>query len=133
MSERKCCDCCWWETEAELEFTELDEGECHRYPPNVPCIRKINDFGIATPEVTKGSMITTYPITYAFEWCGEFLGKENTRHERTCRPVRKEIEWPAQEGPRNRVVYECSECEAWIGVTSSYCFNCGARIVREGE
>lgn len=84
MSERKCCDCCWWETEAELEFTELDEGECHRYPPNVPCIRKINDFGIATPEVTKGSMITTYPITYAFEWCGEFLGKENTRHEPNC-------------------------------------------------
>lgn len=51
--------------------------------------------------------------------------------ERTCRPVRREIEWPAQEGPRNRVVYECSECEAWIGVTSAYCFNCGARIVRE--
>lgn len=52
--------------------------------------------------------------------------------ERTCRPVRKEIEWPMREGPVTRVIYECHECKAWINLMDSYCFNCGARIVREG-
>ena len=72
----KCCECQWWETKAEPEFMELDEGECHRYPPNVPCINQVTNLGIAAPEVIKGSVLMTYPVTYAFEWCGEFFGKE---------------------------------------------------------
>lgn len=76
MTEPRCCDCRFWETEAGPEFMELDEGECHRYPPNVPCISKVSDFGIAIPEVVRGAVLTTYPITYALEWCGEFERKD---------------------------------------------------------
>ena len=72
-----CCDCRWWDPREEREeYGELNEGECHRYPPIVTCIEKVNDMGIATPEVIRGSVLTTYPITYALEWCGEYTGKE---------------------------------------------------------
>lgn len=73
-----CANCRWWDPRHEYEtITELDEGECHRYPPSIPCIAKVNDLGLATPEVIRGSVFTTYPITYALEWCGEFLRKES--------------------------------------------------------
>lgn len=72
-----CCDCRWWENLDSGEVTELSEGCCHRYPPNVPCVARVNDIGVATPEVVKGSVLTNYPINYAFEWCGEFSGKED--------------------------------------------------------
>ena len=69
--EQTCEKCRWWETRDKV-VDELSEGECHRFLPIVPCIRKINDFGITTPEVIRGSILTAYPTTYAPEWCGEF-------------------------------------------------------------
>lgn len=40
----------------------LSEGECRRYPPNVP----IED------EFVRGAHLMTCPMTCADEWCGEW-------------------------------------------------------------
>lgn len=68
----RCCDCRWWEPIDKGETTELSEGYCHRYPPNVPCVAKVNDIGIAAFETVRGTVLMSYPIVYAPEWCGEF-------------------------------------------------------------
>ena len=67
-----CANCRWWEPIGNGEITELSEGYCHRYPPNVPCVGKVNDFGIAIYETHRGAILMSYTIMYALEWCGEF-------------------------------------------------------------
>ena len=71
-----CCECRWWRPREELEhYCELDDGECFRFPPFVPCVNKVTDFGVTVPEVIRGTVLTTYPITNAEEFCGEFVRK----------------------------------------------------------
>lgn len=71
-----CCECRWWRPREELDhYCEWDDGECVRFPPFVPCVSKVTDFGIAVPEVAHGTVLTTYPTTGADEFCGEFERK----------------------------------------------------------
>lgn len=71
-----CCECRWWRPAKEREhYTEIDDGECIRFPPMVPCINRVTDLGIAVPEVLRGVVLTAYPIVYALEECGEFERK----------------------------------------------------------
>ena len=75
-----CANCRWWEPYKKREtVSELDEGECHRYPPNVPCVSRVNDFGIAVYEIDRGSILVTYPVMFALEWCGEFNEMDEPR------------------------------------------------------
>ena len=72
MSERTCYKCRWWDPFDKGDITELSDGDCRRYPPNVPCVNRVNDLGIAVPETIRGAILMGYPITFAIEWCGEF-------------------------------------------------------------
>lgn len=70
---RCCANCEWWEPREEREaVSELDDGECHRHPPSVPCVNRVNDLGIAVYDTARGSILMTYPVVFAMEWCGEF-------------------------------------------------------------
>lgn len=75
----KCCaNCEYWELRGEdsVGINCDSEGECHRYPPNVPNFdvsghenAKISDTWI---ECLYGTPLMSHPFTYACEWCGEF-------------------------------------------------------------
>ena len=68
-----CCECRWWRPREDLDYySETDDGECHRYPPMVPCVSRVTELGIAVLEEIRGAVLTTYPVTYAEEFCGEF-------------------------------------------------------------
>lgn len=83
---RCCANCQHWEYFSSRigKLTEVDEdeihdisvGSCHRYPPNVPCMRsgfddtaKLNDLCI---ETMRGMLLVDHPWTFAEDWCGEF-------------------------------------------------------------
>lgn len=72
----RCCECRWWSPLEELDhYCEIDDGECHRYPPTVPCVSRVTELGITSFEEMHGAVLTTYPTTYATEFCGEFERK----------------------------------------------------------
>ena len=80
----KCCaNCKYWYTYDEKkieEFGDYAEGECRRFPPSIPCIRHINEMGIAVPEnLVKGTLLVSHPFVYAGDWCGEFKAMKNPR------------------------------------------------------
>lgn len=71
-----CCKCRWWKPREELDcYCDIDDGECHRYPPMVPCVNRVTELGIAVFEEIRGAVLTTYLTTYATEFCGEFERK----------------------------------------------------------
>lgn len=55
----------------------------------------------------------------------------NTRHERTCKLIRQEVELPEslKDCDIEINVYECSECGEPAFSNYNYCPNCGARVV----
>ena len=56
-----CFTCRYWDPYDKETKDMLADGECRRYPPNVP-----------TPdEYVRNTPLMTYPITYGVEWCGE--------------------------------------------------------------
>lgn len=70
---RCCANCDYWEPYGEHdEVTELDDGDCRRYPPSVPCLRRVSELGIAEPETARNTVLMAYPVMFATEWCGEF-------------------------------------------------------------
>lgn len=85
-----CANCKHWYLLSENEidkYGDSAEGECRRYPPNVPVVEGRDDS--RNEDVTnisdlffwlvKGTMLMTYPIAYAGEWCGEFELMNNPR------------------------------------------------------
>lgn len=66
--EQICAECRHWHL-AEFEKspdTETSQGYCRRFPPYVPCIGE--DDG-------HGQQLMGYPLCFAGETCGEFLGR----------------------------------------------------------
>lgn len=88
---RYCANCEYWYVynENELEkHGELAEGECRRYPPNVPIFDNINknknnEYAYKIKELflflTKGTVRMSNPFVFAGEWCGEFKMMDNPR------------------------------------------------------
>ena len=78
-----CETCDYWAMKKNEEVTEVTDHECHRYPPNVPVIRHVNDIGIECHLLTTGNDSTymTYPRTFFDEWCGEWRERQ---WEPTC-------------------------------------------------
>lgn len=99
-----CCECRWWKPREELDcYCEIDEGDCHRYPPIVPCVSRVTELGIAVLEEIRGAVLTTYPTTYATEFCGEFERKAVERTERGMTVTdRKPVEFDV-----------CPDCGLW--------------------
>lgn len=76
---RRCVKCEYWEcinNEELEEYGELAEGECHRYPPNVPTFYNTYDEQCKITDLIanldRGKMFMDYTTTFADEWCGEF-------------------------------------------------------------
>lgn len=76
---RRCVKCEYWEciNNEELEkYRELAEGECRRYPPNVPSFWNTHEEQCKLTDLIvnldKGSQFMVWPTTFADEWCGEF-------------------------------------------------------------
>lgn len=82
---RYCANCEYWYlfNEKEIEkYGDSAEGECRRYPPNIPVFDNHDDFVNIfnlQPLLVKGCILTTYPFAYAGEWCGEFKLMNNPR------------------------------------------------------
>lgn len=76
---RHCANCEYWHLYNEEEFEKLGimaEGECHRYPPNIPIFNNnpntayyIKDLSLC---LTKDTILVNHPFTFAEDWCGEF-------------------------------------------------------------
>lgn len=82
MMERICCTCRWYEEPT----TDGGFGQCHRYPPHVPCIEKmvLND----SPRVERltlveesGVAFTDHPLVIFDGWCGEWEPADRAAYE----------------------------------------------------
>ena len=84
-----CVNCKHWycykfDEQMEKSFDATVEGECHRYPPNMPIVA--NSSGYEDVDV-KDLIIALYrqtpmvghPYTYSNEWCGEFEYADDIR------------------------------------------------------
>lgn len=80
MCDLKCCaNCKHWYCYDEESFKKLDghaDGECRRFPPNVPIFETTGDDSINVAKtllcVTRGTVMMSYPFTFEEDWCGEF-------------------------------------------------------------
>lgn len=80
IDEMKCCaNCEYWYLYDENKIDELGEvadGECRRYPPNVPIVEPSDESEYSIADIlvclTKGTILMGNPFVYAGEWCGEF-------------------------------------------------------------
>lgn len=77
MCDKICETCQFWDR-PEVPIDESGGRECHRFPPNVPVIEYVNEFGMEVHLRTIGrdSTCMTYPRTYSDEWCGEWRERE---------------------------------------------------------
>jgi hypothetical protein len=92
MDNKKCCaNCEYWYVYDECEFEKhgfCAEGECRRYPPNVPVFDNVvknrkNETAYKIKELflflVKGTVRMNNPFVFAGEWCGEFKLMKNPR------------------------------------------------------
>ena len=74
--EECCMNCKYWdsyEAEKSPDNRMWCDGNCHRYPPCVPCIAGITDIGaLVFEEPYKGLPLVDHPVTFGDNWCGEF-------------------------------------------------------------
>ena len=83
----ECCrNCKYWfcySIEEEESYGWLAEGECHRYPPNVPVFDNEPDKNVPVEQLvlglTKGTAFMSHPFTFADDWCGEFKCVDNPK------------------------------------------------------
>ena len=68
MVKIRCGNCKWWDIDSELEEKGSNIGWCVRYPP------------IFKGKVTADNftLISDWPKTAEFQWCGEFKTKGTT-------------------------------------------------------
>lgn len=72
---KQCANCKYWEPRENKKYdkySECDDGECHRYPCNVPCIEQVTERNEVIPELIHMSTLMTHPFVFAADWCGEF-------------------------------------------------------------
>lgn len=82
----KCCaNCKYWDCyegkDKKCNYTT--DGECHRYPPNIPNFDNYgkDDYHVIELilDLVKGTPLVSHPITYAVDWCGEYKQMKNPR------------------------------------------------------
>ena len=71
-----CAECKYWdsyEAEKNPDHRMWCDGNCHRYPPYIPCMAGITDIGaFVFEEPYKGLPLVDHPVTFGDNWCGEF-------------------------------------------------------------
>lgn len=80
---RCCANCKYWYCYDEEKFKKgyaTVEGECHRFPPNVPNIYYEGHGLIPSVETIRGTPLMSHPFTFTEEWCGEFSPIKNPKY-----------------------------------------------------
>lgn len=76
-----CANCKYWDyyelDEYKRNNIELEECECHRYPPSVVNIDRITSEGNIIPVLARNTPLMSHCYTFGSEWCGEFEPDDN--------------------------------------------------------
>lgn len=82
---RCCANCQCWDVSDEdevHEYYDCAEGSCHRYPVSIKCIagydmnyNEVYD----THNSYKDVPIMTHPVTFAGDWCFEYIPSDTPR------------------------------------------------------